>query len=182
MAVYFTRRHKHRKHKAEAANLRREASFQAGTPSVIDMISAPRPARRPSTRANTPIPRLAIPSPELGSVFRLDTVSSIMRRASSRRSAQRLSTGPNDLRPTPTPRAPSPRQESLFSTGSTLIASAGPSDKFDMSLRVINPSPHAPFNTITSQLQKPNPVYRGSPTPSREVRVCLALRVASVLT
>lgn len=172
MAVYFTRRHKLKKHKAEAVTLRREASFQAGTPSVIDIISAPRPARRPSTRANTPIPRLAIPSPELGSVFRLDAVSNIMRRASSRRSAQRLSAGPNELSSTPTsiptPRASSPRHESLFSTGSTLVASAGPSDKFDMPLRVINPSPHAPLHTITSQLQKPNPVYRGSPTPSRE--------------
>lgn len=183
MVVYFTRRHKH---KAAAVNLRREASFQAGTPSVIDLISAPRPARRPSTRATTPLPHLAIPSPELGSVFRLDAVASIMRRASSRRSAQRLSAGPNDLSstptPTPMPKASSPRHESLFSTGSTLVASVGPSDKYDMPMRVINPSPHMPLDTITSQLQKPDPVYRGSPAPSREVRVCFALRVASVLT
>lgn len=178
LAIYCARRRKHKNRSTATLTLRREASFQAGVPSVIDIIppSQPTPARRPSagrTRTASPPPRIVIPSPELGSIFLFDSVSNMMRRGSSARSTQRLSTGSaprssSTPTPVPMPKPTSPRHQSLFSMGSTLVGPASPHDKYDMPLRVINPSPLTPLNTNTSQLSKPNPIYRGIPSPSRE--------------
>ncbi|QRV72960.1 hypothetical protein RhiJN_00974 [Ceratobasidium sp. AG-Ba] len=176
--VYYTRRYMERRRRAREERLHRDASFLVGAPSTY-RASAPlttpshlRRSRRPSARRTRIVStqRLAIPSLELGSVFRIDPAT--MRRGSSATSIPGL---PSDTPPMPErtlpPKFASGHRQSLFSNGSTLVGPASP-PTFDkhVTLRVANPppitSPHAP--TINVQLQKPNPVYRVSPSPSRE--------------
>ncbi|KAG8742349.1 hypothetical protein FRC10_001630 [Ceratobasidium sp. 414] len=174
-AVYLTRRWMHKRHQARVMALHRDASFLAGTPSVLGTVlgtGAPlttpahvKRARRGRTRTRSgPLTRLALPSPELGSVFRLD---STLLRSSSTTTTPAIPTEPlPPSEPMPAPKHTSPHNRSLFSNGSTLVGSP-PFDKYDMPLRAMNPPLTSP-NTNTTHLQKPNPVYR---SPSREQRL-----------
>lgn len=177
---YYTRRYIHRRQLDKEERLRRDASFLVGAPSTY-RASAPlttpafaRRSRRPSARPRPPratsINRLAIPSLELGSVFRIDPAS--MRRASSATTVAPIheDSPPMPERPLP-PRVTSPRRQPLSSNDPIRVGQSSPPafDRYHVPLRTINPpltSLHAP--TITTQLQKPNPVYRASPSPSRE--------------
>ncbi|KAL5636737.1 hypothetical protein ACGC1H_000642 [Rhizoctonia solani] len=172
MSILFARRHKRKKRDTATLIMHREASFVAGTPSVIDIISPPQPSRRPSTR-NTP--HIAIPSPELGSVFHLDLVPSMARRASSmcyplgrRTPGSRPRSGS-----APMPQSPTPHYESLFSRTSTAVATPGP-EKYDTPLRVLNPSPHVSTSTVGTHVQKPPPIYQAGFNSSRERLVSTA--------
>lgn len=155
LLVYFVRRRNRRKRDADTASLHRESSFMIGAPSVID-IAPPQPSRRPSLRTTTALPRLAIPSPELGSVFRFDLV----RRGSSATSRPQSGAGLIS-----TPKAAAPHYDSLFSKTSNVVASPEP-EKYHVPLRVMNPSPLLPRAEL--QLQKPTPAYRAGFHSSRE--------------
>ncbi|KDN51182.1 hypothetical protein RSAG8_00811, partial [Rhizoctonia solani AG-8 WAC10335] len=172
MSIFFARRHKRRKRHTATLNMHREASFVAGTPSVIDIISPPQPSRRPSARN---APHLTIPSPELGSVFHLDLVPGMVRRASSmgypigrRTPGSRPRSGS-----APMPQSPTPHYESLFSRASTAVATPGP-DKYDTPLRILNPSPHVSTSTVGTHVQKPPPIYQAGFNSSRERLVSTA--------
>ncbi|KAJ1308848.1 hypothetical protein OPQ81_004536 [Rhizoctonia solani] len=165
MSIFFARRHKRRKRDTATLNMHREASFIAGTPSVLDIIPPPQPTRRPSARTTS---RIVIPSPELGSVFHLDMLPGMARRASSMYyPTGRRTPGPRPRSGSaPIPQSPTPLYESLFSRTSTAVATPGP-DKHDTPLRVLNPS-HASTSTIGTQVQKPTPIYRVGFNSSRE--------------
>ncbi|KAF8709719.1 hypothetical protein RHS03_02892, partial [Rhizoctonia solani] len=164
-SIFLVRRYKRRKQDTARINLHREASFIAGTPSVMDILSPPQPSRRPSARAT----RIVLPSPELGSVFRLDMVPAMARRASSMGNPTGRRTPVSRPRSgsAPMPQSPSPHYESLFSRTSTVVATPGP-DKDSTPLRVLNPSPHISTSTVGTQLQKPTPIYRAGFNSSRE--------------
>jgi len=163
-AIYLTRRWMRKRQQARAMALHRDASFLAGTPSVMGTLlgtGAPlttpaqaKRARRGRTRTTSgPLSRLALPSPELGSVFRLD---STLLRSSSTATTPAMPTEPLPSEPMPALKHTSPRNQPLFSNGSTLVGSP-PFDKYDMPLRVMNPLPLTSPNTNITQLQKPNP-------------------------
>ncbi|KAG9092380.1 hypothetical protein FS749_015786 [Ceratobasidium sp. UAMH 11750] len=171
-AIYLTRRYMRKREQARAMALHRDASFLAGTPSVMGVVGAPlttpgqaKRVRRGRTRTTSgPLSRLALPSPELGSVFRLD---SIFLRSVSSTTTPAMPTEPLPLSgPIPSPKPVSPHNRPMFSNGSTLVGCSPSCDKYDMPLRVMNPL--TPPNTNTTPLKKPNPVYRPSPSRSRE--------------
>ncbi|KAG8733299.1 hypothetical protein FRC11_007332 [Ceratobasidium sp. 423] len=165
MSILFARRHKRRKRDTATLNMHREASFIAGTPSVVDLVAPPRPSRRPSARTT----RIVLPSPELGSVFHLDVVPAMARRASSmyyptgrRTPGSRPRSGS-----APMPQSPSLHYESLFSRTSTVVATPDPG-KYGTPLRVLNPSPHVSTSTVGTQVQKPAPIYQAGFNSSQE--------------
>ncbi|CUA69343.1 hypothetical protein RSOLAG22IIIB_03863 [Rhizoctonia solani] len=170
MSIFFARRHKRRKRDTAVLNMHREASFVAGTPSVVDIISPPQPSRRPSART---VPHIAIPSPELGSVFHLDLVPGMARRRSSMYYGRRTPSARPRSGSAPIPHSPTPHYESLFSRTSTAVATPGP-DKYDTPLRVLNPSPHISTSTVETHVQKPTPIYQAGFNSSQERLVSTA--------
>lgn len=179
MSIFLARRHKRRKRDTATLNMQREASFIAGTPSVADIIAPPRPSRRPSARTT----RIVLPSPELGSVFHLDMVPSMARRASSmcyptgrRTPGSRPRSGS-----APMLQSPSPHYESLFSGSSTVVATPEPG-KYDTPLRVLNPSPHVSTSTVGTQVQKPAPIYYAGFNSSKERLVSSAASADSLFS
>ncbi|KAG9125912.1 hypothetical protein FRC07_005653 [Ceratobasidium sp. 392] len=168
VAFWYIRRRMRKREEAKILALHRDASFMAGTPSVIGpganftALAHPKRVRRASarrTRTRSSMPRPSIPSLELGSVFRLDATLPRSNGSTPARSAQSL---PSPVMPSP--KLPSPHQRSLFSNGSTLVGPSSPRDKYNVPPRVMNPPPLTSPNTNTTQTQN----YRKSPSPSRE--------------
>ncbi|CAE6510740.1 unnamed protein product [Rhizoctonia solani] len=179
MSIFLARRHKRRKRDTATLNMQREASFIAGTPSVADIIAPPRPSRRPSARTT----RIVLPSPELGSVFHLDMVPNMARRASSMcYPAGRRTPGSRPRSGSaPMLQSPSPHYESLFSGTSTVVATPE-LGKYDTPLRVLNPSPHVSTSTIGTQVQKPAPIYYAGFNSSKERLVSSAASADSLFS
>ncbi|KAG9099160.1 hypothetical protein FRC06_005584 [Ceratobasidium sp. 370] len=142
-AIYLTRRWAHKRQQAKVMALHRDASFLAGTPSVMGIVGAPlttpaqtkRPRRGRTRTTSGPLSRLALPSPELGSVFRLD--STLLRSVSGTTTPATTSEPLPPSEPMPALKPTSPRNRPLFSNGSTHVGSP-PFDKYDMPLRTLS--------------------------------------------
>ncbi|QRW02004.1 hypothetical protein RhiLY_01001 [Ceratobasidium sp. AG-Ba] len=141
--VYYTRRYMERRRRAREERLHRDASFLVGAPSTY-RASAPLTTPSHLRRSRRPSARRTR--------IRLSDRSCDYAPGLERHIHPRL---PSDTPPMPErtlpPKFASGHRQSLFSNGSTLVGPASP-PTFDKHVT----------------LRKPNPVYRVSPSPSRE--------------